>query len=36
MSESTALQQGAELQGLSMAILLPGAGLFGDRPPRSC
>ncbi|MGZ8422594.1 MAG: CDP-alcohol phosphatidyltransferase family protein [Nitrospira sp.] len=30
MSEST-LQRGAELQGLSTAILLPGAGLFGDR-----
>ena len=34
MSEST-LQRGAELQGLSTAILLPGAGLFGDRPGRS-
>jgi choline kinase len=34
MSEST-LQHGAELQGLSTAILLPGAGLFGDRPGRS-
>ena len=33
MSEST-LQRGAELQGLSTAILLPGAGLFGDRPGR--
>ena len=30
MSEST-LERGAELQGLSTAILLPGAGLFGDR-----
>ena len=28
MSEST-LERGAELQGLSTAILLPGAGLFG-------
>jgi len=33
MSEST-LERGAELQGLSTAILLPGAGLFGDRPGR--
>ena len=30
MSEST-LERGTELQGLSTAILLPGAGLFGDR-----
>ena len=30
MSEST-LERGAELQGLSTAILVPGAGLFGDR-----
>ncbi len=33
MNEGT-LQRGAELQGLSTAILLPGAGLFGDRPGR--
>ncbi len=33
MSEST-VQQGAELQGLSTAILLPGTGLFGDRVGR--
>ncbi len=33
MSEST-IQRGAELQGLSTAILLPGAGLFGDRSGR--
>jgi phosphatidylglycerophosphate synthase len=33
MSEST-LERGAELQGLSTAILLPGAGLFGDRSGR--
>ena len=33
MSEST-LERGAELQGLSTAIVLPGAGLFGDRPGR--
>jgi phosphatidylglycerophosphate synthase len=30
MSEST-LERGAELQGLSTAILLPGTGLFGER-----
>ena len=33
MSEST-LERGAELQGLSTAILLPGAALFGNRPGR--
>ncbi|HAP41131.1 MAG TPA: hypothetical protein DCQ94_15435 [Nitrospira sp.] len=33
MSERT-LQRGAELQGLSTAILLPGASVFGDRPGR--
>ena len=33
MSEST-IERGAELQGLSTAILLPGAALFSDRPGR--
>ena len=33
MSEST-LERGAELQELNTAILLPGAGLFGDRSRR--
>lgn len=33
MSESI-IERGAELQGLSTAILLPGAALFSDRPGR--